>query len=147
MEDWLLAVANARGARVVVRAVAQDAEVAFEAPPREVFSDEELVTGILLLCRRDVPQLLRPAAQLVSRGHLDIPRLLHQGRKERTCRSLKMLALQALHVDPDHAAWREVLEGVQEWPEYSQPLIHWTRLAEPRMRRNAPGAEAWVLVS
>lgn len=55
IEAWLLDLANTRGACIVQRDRAPGQ--VFAAPPREVLRDEDLVTAICMLQRRDHPPL------------------------------------------------------------------------------------------
>jgi hypothetical protein len=144
LEAWLLDVANARGACIVRRDRAPDR--VFAAPPREVLRDEDLVTAICMVQRRDHPQMLRAAAQLVSRGTLDMKRLLASARRERAGIVLGELARQALRVDPGHAAWRAVAEAFPRTHPLRSPVIHWQRLAWPIMSSRGYNAQRWELV-
>lgn len=127
--DWLLRLANGRGARIVVPTVGSDGPVCM--PDVDEFSDEELVTALLLPHLEDRPQLLRLAAQLVSRGSVSVPRLLWLSKLERTERLLLALATSALRVDPGHAHWSEIHRKLAGLPPLRDVLLHWTRLAEP----------------
>src|SRR5437016_6211031 len=66
LEDWLVDVANSRGARIVTR----DPEGVRAAvlPSESELSNAELVIGLLLPQNLDRPQILRLAAQLISAG-------------------------------------------------------------------------------
>ena len=46
LEDWLLDIANARGARVVMRDPMNPVAVESGAPPTDILSNEELVVAI-----------------------------------------------------------------------------------------------------
>jgi hypothetical protein len=144
IEAWLLDVANARGACIVQRDGAPGRE--FAAPPREVLRDEDLVTAICMLQRRDHPQMLRAAAQLVSRGTLDLTRLLASARRERAGVVLGELARQALRVAPEHAAWRALADAFPRTRPLCSPVIHWQRLAWPVMSSRGYNAQRWELV-
>ncbi len=144
IEAWLLDLANARGARIVQRDCTPGQ--AFAAPPREVLSDEELVTAMCMLQRRDHPQMLRAAAQLVSRGTLDIAGLVAAARRERAGTVLGELARQALRVDPGHAAWRILADAFPRARPLRAPVIHWQRLAWPIMSSRGYNAQRWELV-
>jgi len=145
-ETWLLTIAVSRGVTVVFppRETGEKESRAF--PDRQDLTNEELVTGILLLQRADQPQLLRAAAQLISRGEASPSPLLRMARRERTGPVLKALATLALRVDPDHRAWRTILEALPDVEILREPLLHWTRLAEPRMRQGRVNAEGWDLI-
>lgn len=145
LEDWLIELANARGARIVIR----DIETKFDAtlPDTQLVSNEELVTGICQLQCLDRPQMLRLAAQLISRGDLRFDRLKRLAELERIGPVLEELAKQALRVDPTHPVWQMIHEAFQGEKPLSGPLLHWTRLAEPVMKHGRYNAERWKLVS
>lgn len=145
LEDWLVDVANARGARVVVRPTPAPAE--FSPPPAGVLSNEELVVGICQLQCLDRPQMLRLAAQLISRGAVEEARLCLVARQERVGRVLVELARQALRVAPQHALWRRLLEEFGDEPPLRDTLLHWTRLAEPIMAAGRGHTGEWKLVA
>ena len=69
-------------------------------PPVEELSDEELVVACCQPNAADHPQLLRPPAQLISRGSLNLPSLVLTAKRERANRILAELARQALKVEP-----------------------------------------------
>ena len=144
IEQWLLDIANARGARVVTRPAATCAPA---VPPASFLTDEELVVACCQPNAVDHPQLLRPAAQLVSRGRLNLPRLVLVARRERAGGVLAELARQALKVEPDHPAWNYLAEVFKDERPLRDTIIHWTRLAEPIMARNKPNAQGWRLVA
>lgn len=145
LEDWLVAVANARGARVVV--LPREPDPPFHSPPLDVLSCEELVVSICGLQRLDRPQMLRLAAQLISREVVRADALLLVARRERAEPVLKELSIQALKVDPDHALWRHILEAFGCERTLREPLLHWTRLAEPVMLKGRCNAQSWRLVA
>jgi len=145
VEDWLVDVANARGARVVQRDLAAGAD--FLPPTAGELSTEELVAGICLLQRRDRPQMLRLAAQFVTRGAVDLPRLIRLARRERIEVVLGELARQALRVDPGHGAWLALAEAFPARRSLRSPILHWQRLAWPVMSSRGCNAERWHLVS
>jgi hypothetical protein len=144
VEDWLIDLANARGARIVMRPVATGP---FAPPATDVLSNEELVVGICQLQCLDRPQMLRLAAQLISRGAVDLRCLCHLARQERVTRILADLARQALRVDPQHPAWQTLNETFGGEPRLRDTLLHWTRLAEPLMQNGRCNAAAWKLVA
>ena len=143
-EDWLMAVAHVRGAKVVMRPDGVDA--AFVAPPQTLFPNEELVVAICALQRVDEPQCLRLAAQLVSRGAVSVRRLILLARRERADRVLGELARQALQVESDHLIWQQIAEAFPQRCALRSPVAHWQRLAWPVMSERRPNAERWVLV-
>jgi hypothetical protein len=145
IEDWLVAVANARGARVVMAASGPDH--AFVDPPPSAFSPEELVVAICQVNCLDRPQMLRLAAQLISRGVVDPSRLRLAAERERAQPVLAELSRQALKVAPDHRTWLQInLMFGKELP-LREPILHWTRLAEPIMKDGKCHAGAWRLVA
>ncbi len=145
LEDWLADVAHARGARVVCRT--DGARTEFQPPPPDVFPNEELVVAICQLQRTDQPQRLRLAAQLVSRGAVDVARLLLLARRERADVVLGELACQALKVEPAHDVWRRIADAFStRWPLRS-PIAHWQRLAWPiTTEGRRVNARRWELV-
>jgi hypothetical protein len=145
IEDWLIRVANARGARVVVPP--GGFEQHFEPPPHSLLSDSELVVAICQLNGLDRPQMLRLAAQLISRGAVDLRQLRLLAERERAQPVLAELSRQALRVQSTHPAWREVHEMFKAERPLRSPLLHWTRLAEPVMKDGRFNAVAWRLVA
>lgn len=144
IDEWLVDIANSRGIDVVFRPGVITAQ--FEYPGLKELSNEELVAAVLLLSRVDEPQILRVAAQLISRGELHYASLRVLIERERLERQVKALARQALIVDPCHPMWKRLFEAVSDAPDFSDSLIHWTRLAEPRMITRKVGANGWDLV-
>lgn len=138
-------VAHARGARVVCR-LNEDA-ANFIAPSPDVFPNEELVVAICALCRDDQPQRLRLAAQLVSRGAVNVDRLIFLARRERTDAVLGELARQALKVEPGHEGWGRVAAAFPPRRALRSPVAHWQRLAWPVMKTgHRANAQRWELV-
>lgn len=141
-EDWLVDVANARGATVVCRR----ADLAgFKGPSMTELTNEELVVALCRLQALDRPQILRLAGQLISRGVCDPAVLAHKAKLERVEPVLREMALQALRVEPDNEIWQDLFRRL---PESSLPdsIIHWSRLAWPVMTSKGCNAEKWVLV-
>jgi len=145
LEDWLVVVANIRGARVVTPRLAPPP--AFTGPDVTTFCNEELVVAICQLNGLDRPQMLRLAAQLVSREAVDAAPLVLIARRERAEPVLAELSRQALKVAPDHAVWRAIRDAFSDEPPLRAPLLHWTRLAEPIMKNGMYNAEGWRLVA
>jgi len=143
-EDWLMDVAHARGARVVSRM--DGVREGFAAPSPDVFPNEELVVAICALQRLDQPQLLRLAAQLVSRGAVNMDRLLLLARRERAGVVLGELARQALKVEPGHDAWQQIADAFVSQRSLRSPVIHWQRVAWPVMGARRVNAQRWELV-
>lgn len=145
LEDWLMDVANARGARVVVRPIAP--AIDFRTPPMNRLDNEELITGLCQFQCLDRPQMLRLAAQLISRGAVDPARLAFIAQRERTERVLAALAEAALRIEPAHPVWTKLREHLRDVRPLRDVVLHWTRLAEPVMRAHAPNAAAWKLAA
>lgn len=143
-EEWLMDVAHARGARVVRRM--EGVTEGFAAPPLDVFANEDLVVAICELQRADQPQLLRLAAQLVSRGAVNVKRLLLLARRERADVVLGELARQALKVEPEHDVWRRIADAFPSRHPVRSPVVHWQRLAWPVMGNRRVNAQQWELV-
>lgn len=144
LEDWLLDVANARGAQVVVRA--QEPDPNFRPPPLEELSNEELVVAICQPQALDRPQMLRLAAQLVSREAVAASRLCLMAERERAELVLGELAWQALRVDSQHKLWRILAERFPR-RDLRSPILHWTRLAEPVMEKGQSRPRGWRLAA
>lgn len=146
LEDWLLDVANQRGARVVMRDPTQPASAETEDPPITALSNAELVVAICQPHNRDRPQWLRVAAQLITQGVVDIEELILLSQRERVRRILAEIAKQALRANPKHPTWLRLSVLDDGQPPLQDSLVHWTRLAEPVMKRGEAGASAWRLV-
>lgn len=143
LEDWLLDLANARGAKIVQR---DNPPESFIPPPKENISNEELIVAICMMQRLDRPQLLRLAAQLISQGDVNIETLIRLARMERVEIVLGEMAKQALKVEPAHSAWRRLAGAFALQKTPRSPIIHWQRLAWPIMTSKGYNAEKWVLV-
>jgi len=146
LEDWLLDVANRRGARIVVRANAPEPS-AFMAPPSNELSQEDLVVAICQPNGLDRPQLLRLAGQMISGGRIDIQRLIATAIRERAEPVLKELARQALKVDPHHPAWTALAAAFARTRPTRDAVLHWTRLAEAVPVGGRCNAASWRLVT
>jgi len=145
LEDWLIELANTRGARIVRRGVGTERN--FIAPDEHLVTNEELVVGICQLQCLDRPQILRLAAQLISRGEVQFRRLKRLAEQERIGPILAELAKQALRVDPSHQLWQRIHKAFRHEKPLREPLLHWTRLAEPVMKHGRCNADRWELVS
>lgn len=142
LEDWLVDVANARGATVVCRR----ADLAgFKGPSMTELTNEDLVVALCRLQALDRPQILRLAGQLISRGVCDPAVLAHKAKLERVEPVLREMALQALRVEPDNEIWQDLLRRLPE-SSVRDSIIHWSRLAWPVMTSRGCNAEKWVLV-
>lgn len=138
-------VAHARGASVVCRNDEYPAN--FIAPNPQIFPNEELVVAICQLHREDQPQRLRLAAQLISRGAVNVQRLILLARRERTEVVLGELARQALKVESRHEVWCQIASAFQPRRALRSPIVHWQRLAWPVMPKGRRvNAQRWELV-
>lgn len=146
LEDWLLDVANARGARIVIRRHGPGFQ--FQPPPLAQLSNEELVVAICQLQGLDRPQLLRLAAQLISRRAVAYAPLKLAAERERVEGVLMELARQALKVDPNHDLWGRLARELNDRRRLRRgPLLHWTRLAEPIPMASGCNAQGWRLIA
>lgn len=145
LEEWLVDMANARGATVMTRNQALTWPAG--CPGLDALTDEELVIGLCGIDRLDRPPMLRVAAQLISRGRLDAVRLLLLARRERADVILAELARQALRVQPDHELWKHISDELVTARRFREPLLHWTRLAEPLPWRPGTPKGRWRLVA
>ena len=143
LEDWLVDIANSRGARIVTR----EGTKLVNGPDLNELTNEELVIGLLLPQNRDRPQMLRPAAQLISRKAVDFGELIWLATRERIGFILAELAKQACKVEPDHPLWRQIGERFATEKPAVSPLAHYTRLTQPVMKNGRVNVERWVLVS
>lgn len=144
IEDWLVALANHRGFRVVFAGNQLINENIL--PSKNDFTDEELVVALCLLQCSDRPQILRLAAQCISRGDINEDRLFRLIQMERVGPILKELANQALHVDPGHVAWNHIANRLDNERAMRGPIIHWSRLAEPIFAARSAKNIGWKLV-
>lgn len=145
LEDWMIDVANDRGARIVSRENRSESKPV--EIPESMLLPEELVVGICQLQCLDRPQMLRLAAQFISRGALDLKRLFLIAERERAGIVLSELARQALRVNPSHPAWRSIADRFSDERATRDVLLHWTRLAEPVMKKGRCNAQEWRLVA
>jgi len=145
LEDWLIDLANSRGARIVFREAA-DADAGIDIP-RDELSNEELVVAICQLQCEDRPQMLRLAAQLVSRKAVHPRSLCLVAERERVGPILASLADLALKVEPAHETWQAVRDNFAGERPLRDVLLHWTRVAEPVMTDGRCNATTWRLVA
>jgi hypothetical protein len=143
LEDWLVDLANSRGARIVTR----DEGNHVNSPDLNELTNEELVVGLSLPQNRDRPQMLRLAAQLISQRAVDFDELVWLATRERIGFVLAELARQACSVEPSHPLWSLIREKFATEKPAQAPLAHYTRLAQPVMKNGRVNAEKWVLVS
>ncbi len=145
LEDWLVDVANARGIRIVTRPGADLGE--FVPPSTGVFNNEELAVCLCQAQGLDRPQTLRLPAQLISAGAANVQELARQARRERVVPILAELARLALRIEPGHPTWTRLRDLLGDPPALRQPLLHWTRLAEPVPHRGLCDGRSWKLVT
>ncbi len=145
VEEWLLDVAQTRGVRSVTRDIHPPA--GFRPPSLSELSTEELVAAITQPQNLDRPQILRAAAELVSRGAVDPFVLAATARRERADRVLAELARQALHVEPAHFVWRALAGALGDVRPLRSPLLHWTRIAFPVPDERGVCRGTWRLVA
>jgi len=122
VETWLVDVANSRGAFVVRR---KELPPGFSVP-EDVLTIEELVVGLILPRLADEPQILRLAAQFVSRGRLDKERLLAIAKREGALRILRNIAEQALRTEPEHLVWRYIAQATTAVEPLRDNVLHWS---------------------
>ena len=144
LDEWLVDLANHRGACVVERRIGSVPE--WPNLTRSALSDEELVVLICQPQRLDHPQILRLAAQMISRNQVNLDRLILIAKRERADRTIGELARQALRVDPSHVAWTQLDHAFSAKP-LRDPIIHWTRLAEPQPIHGVCDGRSWKLVA
>ena len=145
LDDWLLDVANYRGARIIIREPSAPAD--FLAPPEQVFTQEELVVAICMLQGLDRPQLLRLAAQLISRNELNLVALARVATRERVGPVLSAMAKEALKVAPEHSAWSFLANTFKAAVHPHDVVMHWSRLSQPIMVNGRVNATSWRLVA
>lgn len=145
LEDWLVDVANARGATVVRRPAGPPPR--WVPPAEDELSNEELVVAICQVQGLDRPQMLRLAAQIISRQAVSPAVLLALAERERVRPILAELARQALRVDRSHPLWRLIAQRLEGEKPLRDSLLHWTRLAEPVMEDGRCNAQSWRLVT
>ena len=138
-------IAFSRGFRIV-RLPGIDSEIQ-NTPSLDVISNEELAVAMCQTESIDEPQMLRLPSQMISRKTLDIQKVILVARRERATRILAELSRQALKVEPMHDHWRETHKRLGEERGFSEPILHWSRLAEPVMNNGRFNADKWVLVA
>jgi hypothetical protein len=144
LEQWLIDVANQRGARSVRRPAPPSN---FTAPGDAVLSGAELIVALCQLQCLDQPHILRVAAQLISRGAFDATQLRRIAVMERVEPILQGLSRLALHVDPASQYWRTVGGMFAPTGSLREPLLHWSRLAQPVMQNGHCNAASWELLA
>lgn len=143
LESWLVELSHSRGFHAIQRRpVALPFSISMED-----LSNEELVIAQLHPALRDEPQLMRPAAQIISRGAINPSKLLALAERECSSRILANLAAQALKAAPDHSGWQAIADQLRHALPLRENVIHWTRLAEPVMKPRGPHNGEWRLVA
>jgi hypothetical protein len=138
-EDWLLVLANDRGAKSITPAFPGNG-VCF-LPDTKEFSNEELIAAICLPHNRDRPQWFRLAAELVVKEDTDLVKLKAIAIRERLGRILAELARTALRAFPGDERWAELAElDENHGLPLKDNLIHWSRLAKGRKTHAASSA-------
>lgn len=145
LEDWLIDVANARGIRVVFRPEAPP--TSFCSPHENELSNEELIAAICQPQCLDRPQMLRLAAQMISRNMIDPEKLIKIAIQERATIVIAELARLAIHIEPGHATWQTIQKAMGKIPRPKDSILHWTRLAEPVIRNGVCDPRSWRLVA
>ena len=145
LDDWLLDVANCRGARIIIREPPAPAD--FMPPPKDIFTQEELVVAICMLQGLDRPQLLRLAAQIISRNEFNLVALARVATRERVGPVLNAMAKEAIKVAPEHPAWSFLARTFAGAAYPHDVVMHWTRLAQPIMSNGRVNAASWRLVA
>jgi hypothetical protein len=84
---------------------------------------------------------------MISRGAIDLPKLLLLSKRECASRILANLAIQALKAAPSHPGWIAISKELQPAAPLRENVIHWTRLAEPVMKPRGPHNGEWRLVA
>ena len=143
LESWLVELAHSRG----FQAIQRRSVALYFAISSDTLSNEELVIALLHPALRDEPQLMRPAAQIVSRGAIDIRKLTAVAEQESATRILANLAKQALKAAPSHSGWNAISTHLESAGPLRENLIHWSRLAEPVMNPRGPHNGEWRLVA
>lgn len=145
VEEWLIEVANARGARIVQRPSGPVS--GFRSPPIQRLSNEELTAALCLYQNRDIPHILRLAAQLITAGKVDIRSFRLIAERERIERVVAELAELALKVEPANPIWQAFRDCFHNEKTHREPLLHWSRLAQPVMKDGRVNASKWVLAA
>jgi len=145
IEDWLIDVANSRGACVVFRPGGPPRS--FKGVPENELSNEELVVAICQPQCLDRPQMLRLAAQLISRRMINPDTLKQVAIRERAVIVLAELARLAIHIEPEHEVWKTLKKSFENMARPKDTILHWTRLAEPAIRNGICDPRSWKLVA
>jgi hypothetical protein len=143
LESWLVELAHSRG----FHAIQRRPEPIVIPIPLDQLTNEELAVALLHPALRDEPQLMRPAAQIISRGVVDPVKLTAVASQESASRILANLAEQALKAAPGHPVWNDIALQLGNAAPLRENVIHWTRLAEPVMKPRGPHNGEWRLVA
>lgn len=143
LESWLVELAHSRGFHAIQRRT----EALSFPITLEQLCNEELAVALLHPSLRDEPQLMRPAAQIISRGVVDAAKLTAIAEQASASRILANLAMQAMKAAPAHAVWNSVSVALENAAPLRENVIHWTRLAEPVMKPRGPHNGEWRLIA
>jgi hypothetical protein len=80
-------------------------------------------------------------------GSVEAAKLRLIAERERVGPVLAELARQALRVAPRHPTWRAIHDCFGAETRLREPLLHWTRLAEPIPKDGKCDAAEWRLVA
>lgn len=143
LESWLVELAHSRGFHAIQRRpVPLPLSISLD-----MLSNEELIVALLHPALRDEPQLMRPAAQIISRGEVNTAKVITVANRESVSRILANLATQALKASPSHPEWNAISDCLKTTAPLRENVIHWTRLAEPVMKVRGPHNGEWRLVA
>jgi len=141
--SWLVELAHSRGFHAI-----QSRPAALPlAGSQESLSNAELAIALLHPALRDEPQLMRPAAPIISRGGISVALLITLADQESATRILANLAAQALKAAPSQEGWNAIATHLNTAAPLSENVIHWTRLAGPVMKPRGPHNGEWRLVA
>jgi len=87
---------------------------------------------------------------MIARKSYVLPRsdqLILVARRERSEIVLAEMARQALKVDSAHSLWVRIAEAFENTRRPRDPVIHWTRMAEPEPGPRGCNADSWRLVA
>jgi hypothetical protein len=143
LEAWLVELANSRGFCAIQR---RQVPLPSDLDEKR-FSNAELAVALMHLGLVDEPQVLRLAAQIVSREAVGVEELLILARRESASRVLRNLALQALKAAASHPGWLRIAGELSSETPLRENVIHWTRLAEPVMKPRGLHSGEWRLVA
>ena len=142
--EQLMALAIARGCRHYVAT----AELPPNPPSREVLSDNELTTLLLIGENAYEPMAIRCAAQLARSEHVNAAELARLAGMEKVERVLTHVAKAGLCHDPAGVAfWQELLARLPALPQRPEPMLpHWSRFVSmPGKQRGGMVPSEWLV--